>query len=107
VSNTSAQPLHRGAFIPALHEDAQFREDTDVADCALDEQIEQLHRQYAAASRAVSHAMFELELLEARDDAEASVLANSRRQRAAAETRCARLVRAIDALEERLEREEI
>ena len=107
MSNTSAQHLHRGAFNPAVHDDAQFREDTDVADCALDEQLEQLYRQYAAASRAVSRAKFEQEMLEVRDDAEASVLAHARRQRAAAETRCARLVRAIDALEERLEREEI
>lgn len=107
MSNTSAQLLYRGAFIPAVNEDAQFREDTDVADCALDEQLEQLYRQYAAATRAVSRAKFEQELLESREDGEASVLAHAQRQRAAAETRCARLVRTIDALEERLEREEI
>jgi hypothetical protein len=66
-----SQSQARGAFIPA-----EFHEDVDVADCALDDQLEQLHRQYAAASRA------------------------------AAETHCARLMRAIDALEARLERVE-
>jgi hypothetical protein len=91
----------RGACIPA-----EFHEDVDVAECALDEQLEQLHRQYAAASRAASRATFELELLESRDDAHAHVLAQARRQRAAADTRCARLMRALDALEERLERVE-
>jgi hypothetical protein len=102
VSNASVQPLQRGAFVPA-----EFQHDSDVAECALDEQLEHLYRQYAAATRAVSRARFETELLEVRDHAEASVLTHSRRQRAAAEARCARLVRAIDALEERLEREEI
>jgi septal ring factor EnvC (AmiA/AmiB activator) len=101
VSNTSTQIQQRGGFIPA-----EFLDDVDVAECALDDQIEQLHRQYAAASRALSGARFEQEILEARDDIHAPVLAQARRQRAAAETRCARLVRAIDALEERLERSE-
>ena len=91
----------RGAFVPA-----EFLDDVDVAECALDDQIEQLHRQYAAASRASSKARFELELLEGRDDIHAHILAQATRQRAAAETRCARLMRAIDALEERLERPE-
>jgi hypothetical protein len=99
--STSTQIHQRTAFVPA-----EFLHDVDVADCALDEQLEQLHRQYAAASRAASRARFELELLEARDDIHAHVLSQARRQRAAAETRCARLVRAIDALEERLERAE-
>jgi chromosome segregation ATPase len=98
VSTTSTQLQQRTGFIPA-----EFLEDVDVADCALDDQLEQLHRQYAAASRAASRARFELELLEARDDIHANVLSQARRQRAAAETRCARLMRAIDALEERLE----
>ena len=101
MSNTSTQVQQRGSFVPA-----EFFDDVDVAECALDDQLEQLHRQYAAASRASSRAKFELELLEARDDIHAQVLAQARRQRAAAETRCARLVRAIDALEERLERSE-
>jgi chromosome segregation ATPase len=101
VSTTSTQLQQRTGFIPA-----EFLEDVDVADCALDDQLEQLHRQYAAASRAASRARFELELLEARDDIHANVLSQARRQRAAAETRCARLMRAIDALEERLERSE-
>jgi hypothetical protein len=101
VSNTSTQFQQRGAFIPA-----EFLDDIDVAECALDDQLEQLHRQYAAASRACSQAKFELELLEARDDIHAHVLAQAKRQRAAADTRCARLVRAIDALEERLDRTE-
>ena len=98
MSTTSTQLQQRTGFIPA-----EFLEDVDVADCALDDQLEQLHRQYAAASRAASRARFELELLEARDDIHANVLSQARRQRAAAETRCARLMRAIDALEERLE----
>jgi chromosome segregation ATPase len=102
VRNTSAiETQARGAFVPA-----EFLHDVDVAECALDEQLEQLHRQYAAASRASSKARFELELLEGRDDIHAHILAQARRQRAAVETRCARLMRAIDALEERLERPE-
>ncbi len=101
MSNPSTQLHQRGGFIPA-----EFLDDVDVAECALDDQVEQLHRQYAAASRASSRARFELEMLEARDDIHAHVLAQARRQRAAAETRCARLMRAIDALEERLDRTE-
>ena len=45
----------------------EFHEMVDVADCALDDQLEQLQRRYAAASRAASRARFELELLEKRD----------------------------------------
>lgn len=101
MSNPATQLHQRGAFLPT-----EFFDDADVAECALDDQLEQLHRQYAAASRASSRSKFELELLEARGDIHAYVLAQARRQRAAAETRCARLVRAIDALEERLERSE-
>ena len=101
MSNTSVQLHQRGGFIPA-----EFLDDIDVAECALDDQLEQLHRQYAAASRACSRAKFEVDLLEARDDIHAHVLSLARRQRAAAETRCARLMRTIDALEERLERSE-
>jgi hypothetical protein len=101
VRNTSPQLQQRGGFIPE-----EFFDDVDVADCALDEQLEQLHRQYAAASRAVSRSRFELQLLEARDDIHEHILSQSRRQRAAAETRCARLMFAIDALEARLERVE-
>jgi hypothetical protein len=92
----------RGGFIPA-----EFSDDIDVAECALDEQLEQLHRQYAAASRAASGAKIELELLEARDDILAHILGQARHQRAAAETRCARLMNAIDALEARLDHTEI
>ena len=101
MSNTSTQVQQRTTFVPA-----EFFDDVDVAECALDEQLEQLHRQYAAASRASSRAKFALELLESREDIHAPVVAQAKRQRAAAETRCARLVRAIDALEERLERSE-
>lgn len=101
MSSTSIQLHQPYGFVPA-----EFLDDVDVADCALDDQLEQLHRQYAAASRACSRARFEVELLEARDDIHAHVLSLARRQRAAAETRCARLVRTIDALEERLERTE-
>jgi hypothetical protein len=102
VVRHTTQVQQRGAFIPA-----EFHDDVDVADCALDEQLEQLYRQYAAATRAVSHAKFEAELLEARDDIHAHILAQARRQRAAAETRCARLMNAIDALEARLDHTEI
>jgi hypothetical protein len=98
VRNASAQLQERGGFIPV-----EFLDDVDVADCALDERLELLHRQYAAATRAASRALFELTLLESRDDVQEGVIAKARRQRAAAETRCARLVRAIDALETRLE----
>ena len=99
MSNISTQIQQRGAFIPA-----EFHDDIDVAECALDEQLENLHRQYAAASRAASRARFELQLLVARDDIHAHVIGQARRQRAAAETRCTRLMTAIDALEARLER---
>lgn len=88
----------RTSYVPA-----EFQHDFDVADCALDEQLEQLQRQYASASRAASRANFELDLLEKRGDIHPHVLAQARRQRSAADTRCDRLIRAIDALEERLE----
>jgi ribosome-associated translation inhibitor RaiA len=81
----------------------QFQDDVDVAECALDEQLEQLQRHYATASRAVSRARFEVELLEKRDDVPDPVIAQAKRQRAAAETRCTRLLTAIEALEDRLE----
>jgi septal ring factor EnvC (AmiA/AmiB activator) len=83
----------------------EFQHDFDVAECALDEQLEQLQRQYATASRAASRSQFELELLEMRTDVPSHVLAQVKRQRVAAETRSARLIRAIDALEQRLENE--
>ena len=85
-------------FIPL-----EFHEAVDVAECALDEQLEQLQRRYAAASRAASRARFELELLEKRDDINPTGLEQARRQRAAAETRSQQLLRAIDALEDRLD----
>ncbi len=88
----------RGAFMPT-----EFQEMVDVAECALDEQLEQLHRRYAAASRAAAKARFEVELLDGRDDVPGHMLAQARRQRAAAETRSAQLLRAIDALEERMD----
>ena len=90
----------RGSFIPT-----EFHEVTDVADCALDDQLEQLQRQYAAASRAASKARFDVELLEGREDIPQHLLTQAKRQRAAAETRSARLLRAMDALEDRLENE--
>ena len=89
-------------FIPP-----EFHEEIDVAECALDEQLEQMQRRYAAASRAASRARFEFELLEKRDDIGANVLEQARRQRAAAETRSQQLLRAIDALEDRLEHREL
>jgi hypothetical protein len=98
VRDSSAQLWERGGFIPV-----EFFDDVDIADCALDEQLELLHRQYAAATRAASRARFERDLLEGREDIHQNVVAQAERQRAAAETRCARLMRAIDALESRLE----
>ncbi len=97
MSNTAAtQP--RSSFIPP-----EFHEFVDIAECALDEQLEALQRRYAAASRAASRARFEVELLEQRDDIPVNVLTQARRQRAAAESRSQQLLRAIDALEDRLE----
>lgn len=93
------------SYAPSAFLSLEFMDDVDVADCALDDQLEQLHRQYAAASRAASRAKFEEQLLEDRDDIHPHMLAQAKRQRAAVETRCARLMRAIDALEERLESE--
>jgi hypothetical protein len=69
------------------------------------EQLEHLQRQYASAIRAASRAKFELEMLERAGDVQYHLIAQAKRQRAAAETRGARLLRAIDALEERLENE--
>jgi hypothetical protein len=81
----------------------QFQDDVDVAECALDEQLEQLQRHFATASRAASRARCEIELLEKRDETPAFLMDHAVRQRAAAETRCARLLTAIEALEDRLE----
>ena len=90
----------RTSYVPA-----EFQHDFDVAECALDDQLEQLQRQYASAVRAAARARFELELLEKRNDIPAPLVAQAKRQRRAAETRSERLMRAIDALEERLENE--
>jgi hypothetical protein len=90
----------RSAFVPA-----EFHDIVDVAECALDEQLEVLQRRYAAASRAASRARFEVELLEQRDDINPNVLVQARRQRVAADSRSQQLLRAIDALEDRLENE--
>ncbi len=79
----------------------RFDEIIDTASCAIDDQLEQLQRQYAAATRAAVHASIELDLLEMRDDIPANVLTQARRQQAAADTRCLRLQRAISALENR------
>ena len=85
-------------FIPP-----EFQEIVDVAECALDERLEQLQRVYASATRAAARARSELELLERRDDINSNILEQARRQRAAAETRSLELLRAMDALEDRLE----
>ena len=96
VSASSADS--RAAFVPT-----EFQEMVDVAECALDDQLERLQRRYATASRAASKARFELELLAGRDAVPVPLLAQAQRQKAAAETRSNQLLRAIDALEERLE----
>jgi len=90
----------RATYVPA-----EFQHDFDVAECALDEQLEHLQRQYASAIRAASRARFELEMLERAGEVQYHLIAQAKRQRAAAETRSERLMRAIDALEERLENE--
>ena len=94
-----------GGFSSSTFVPTQFQDDVDVAECALDEQLEQMQRHYAAASRAASRARFEIELLEKRDDAPQHLITQAKRQRAAAETRCTRLLTAIEALEDRLENE--
>lgn len=88
----------RDAYLPS-----QFQEDVDVAACALDEQLEQLQRHYAAASRAAARARIEIEDLEKREEIPAYAIDHARQQHAAADTRCARLQSAIEALEDRLE----
>jgi len=98
VRDHSAFTDTQTSFIPP-----EFREIVDVADYALDEHHELLQRQYAAASRAASRARFELEQLEQRDDINPNVLTQARRQRAAAETRSQQLMRAMDALEDRMD----
>ena len=90
----------RANYVPT-----EFQHDFDVAECALDEQLERLQRQYASAIRAASRARFEIEMLERAGDVQYHLVAQAKRQRAAAETRSERLIRAIDALEERLENE--
>ena len=85
---------------PAFHDEM-----VDVAECALDEQLECLQRCYAAASRAASKAGYDVELLERRDDIHPHILAQAQRQRAAAERRSQELLRAIDALEDRMEKQ--
>ena len=97
MSNTAAMES-RAALMPA-----EFHEFLDVAECALDEQLEALQRRYASASRAAARARFEVELLEQRDDINPNVLTQARKQRVAAENRSQQLLRAIDALEDRLE----
>jgi hypothetical protein len=86
------------AYIPT-----EFHEITDVAACALDDQLEQMQRQYASASRAASSARVELEILEKLSDTPESLLIDAKRRLAAAEIRSSRLLNAIEALEDRLE----
>ena len=91
-------PGSASSFIPpAFHEEL-----VDVADCALDEQLESLQRCFAAAARAASKARYDVELLESRDDIHPHILAQAQRQRGAAERRSQELMRAIDALEDRM-----
>jgi chromosome segregation ATPase len=98
VRNSSVSQGYTPEFVSS-----QFQDDVDVAECALDEQLEQLQRQYATANRVASRVRFEGELLEKRDDVPAHLIDQAKRQHAAAETRCARLLSAIEALEDRLE----
>lgn len=98
MRSSSVSQGYTPEFVPS-----QLQDDVDVAECALDEQLEQLQRQYATASRAASRVRLEVELVEKRDDVPAPLIAQARQQRAAAETRCARLLSAIEALEDRLE----
>jgi hypothetical protein len=81
----------------------QFQDDVDVAECALDEELEQLQRQYATACRAAARARIEIELFERRDDIPTHLVNQAKRQLAAAETRCERLHIALECLEGRLE----
>jgi hypothetical protein len=98
--NCSVSPSSTGGrtFVPS-----DIADDVDVAECALDEQMEQLQRHYAAASRAASRARFESELFEKAADVPEHLTKQIKRQRAAAETRCARLLSTIEALEDRME----
>jgi hypothetical protein len=98
VRNSASFANTRSGFVPA-----EFQDMVDVAECALDEQLELLQRRHAAASRAAARARFEMELLERRDDIDPNVLEQARRHRAAADTRSQHLLRAIDALEDRLQ----
>lgn len=100
MSESHNPQAYARSYIPAA-----FQDSVDFAECALDEQLEQLQRRYAAASRAASKSRFELELLESRDDVHPHVISQARRHKAAAETRAAQLLRQIDALEDRLENE--
>jgi hypothetical protein len=102
VVRNSSSPI---GYTPSSFVPTQFQDDVDVAGCALDEQLEQMQRHYAAASRAASRARFEIDLLEKRGDVPSYLIDHAKRQRAAAETRCARLLTAIEALEDRLENE--
>jgi hypothetical protein len=99
-NSQTSQGYTPNGFVPT-----QLQDDVDVAECALDEQLEQLQRHYASATRAASRALFEIELLEKRDDIPEYMINQAKRQRAAAETRCTRLLSAIEGLEDRLENE--
>ncbi|MEO8018280.1 MAG: hypothetical protein ABI769_10730 [Pseudomonadota bacterium] len=105
MRNSSADSSAAKGYSPAGFVPTQFQDDVDVAECALDEQLEQMQRHYAAASRAAARARFEIELLEKRDDVPVHMINQVKRQSAAAETRCTRLLSAIEALEDRLENE--
>lgn len=92
-----------GGYSPGAYFLTQFQDDVDVAGCALDEQLEQLQRHYAAATRASARARIEIENLEKREEIPQYLIDHARRQHAAADTRCARLLSAIEGLEDRLE----
>jgi len=99
VGNSALLPGSASSFVPP-----EFHELVDVAECALDEQLEALQRCYAAAARAAARARCDVELLERRDDIHPNILSQAQRQHAAAEKRSQELQRAMDALEDRLEK---
>jgi hypothetical protein len=76
VRDPASSATPGAGFIPP-----EFQEMVDVAECALDEQMEQLQRRYASATRAAARARSELELLERRRPAASSCSGSSTHSR--------------------------